>query len=115
MRRRVARGLWVAGTPARHALLSLIWLYRVTLGVVLGGQCRFYPTCSAYAEQAIRESGAVRGLALAVWRVVRCSPLSKGGVDYPPRSEGGMSVGRLYDADIHSGRLGMPAGEGTPT
>ena len=45
---------WKAGAPARLALLGLIRLYRVTLSGWLGGQCRFYPTCSHYAEDAIR-------------------------------------------------------------
>ena len=92
----VLRALWVAGWPVRFALLSLVRLYRLTLGQVVGGGCRFYPSCSAYAEQAIAEMGAVRGTALAVWRILRCSPLSKGGVDYPPR--GGD---QMYDVDIH--------------
>ncbi len=43
--------------------------------------CKFEPTCSHYAEQAIRERGVVVGLGLAVWRVVRCNPWSKGGYD----------------------------------
>jgi putative membrane protein insertion efficiency factor len=82
---RTRAAIWWAGAPLRLALLGLIGVYRLTLSGLLGGQCRFHPTCSAYAEQAIRNCGAVRGTALAVWRVLRCSPLSKGGVDYPPR------------------------------
>lgn len=90
---RLRRALWLAGWPVRSVLLLLIRVYRLTLGHVIGGGCRFYPSCSAYAEQAIGEVGAVKGTALAMWRVVRCSPLSRGGVDYPPRR-------RLYDMDI---------------
>ncbi len=108
MRRRLARGVWIAGAPARHTLIALIWVYRVSVGSLLGGQCRFYPSCSAYAERAIRQQGAVRGVALAVWRVARCSPLSKGGVDYPPqRRRAGLEA--VYDSDIHS-QLGRPLG-----
>jgi uncharacterized protein len=92
----VRRGLWVAGWPARLALLLLVRLYRVTLGQIVGGGCRFYPSCSAYAEQAIADRGVLRGAALAAWRILRCSPLSNGGVDYPPGS-------RLYDRNIHTG------------
>jgi putative membrane protein insertion efficiency factor len=91
----VRRALWIAGWPVRALLLLLVRLYRLTLGQVIGGGCRFYPSCSAYAEQAIREVGAVRGTALTVWRILRCSPLSKGGIDHPPRG--------MYDNDIHSG------------
>ena len=93
---RVRGALWIAGWPVRFSLLTLVRLYRLTLGQVVGGGCRFYPSCSAYAEQAIRELGAIRGTALTVWRVLRCSPLSKGGVDYPPKP-------RLYEAIIQEG------------
>lgn len=83
------------GWPVRAALLVGIRLYRLTLGPVLGGQCRFHPSCSAYAEEAIRELGWVRGVGLAVWRVLRCSPLSRGGVDYPPRRGGPASCNNV--------------------
>jgi len=79
---------WTAGWPARALLLGAIAAYRATLGQAVGGRCRFHPTCSAYAEQAIRHVGAIRGSALAVWRIVRCSPLSRGGVDHPPAGRG---------------------------
>lgn len=81
----VAQRLWPIGQPARWFLVSLIRLYRVALGPAFGGRCRFYPSCSVYAEQAIRELGVVRGVVLAAWRIVRCSPLSRGGIDHPPR------------------------------
>ena len=85
----VDRGLlWAAGWPLRGLLVLLIGLYRATLSGLLGGQCRFHPSCSAYAEEAVGELGVIRGLPLSVWRVVRCSPLSAGGVDYPPGHEG---------------------------
>jgi putative membrane protein insertion efficiency factor len=96
----VRRGLWIVGTPPRVALLAVVRIYRATLSGVLGGRCRFYPSCSSYAEQAIRELGAVRGLALTVWRVLRCSPLSRGGVDHPPRSGRRTATGPLYDNAI---------------
>lgn len=78
---------WIAGAPFRAALLGAIRVYRLTLSGWLGGQCRFYPTCSHYAEDAIRTHGAVRGSALAVWRILRCNPFGKGGVEHvpPPR------------------------------
>ena len=82
------RSSWAAGAPLRALLIGLIHTYRVTLGQLLGGQCRFYPSCSFYAEAAIREQGWIRGSMLAVWRVVRCNPFSPGGVDHPPRRIG---------------------------
>jgi len=68
----------------RLTLVALIRLYRSTIGLLLGGRCRFHPSCSAYAEQAIAELGVLRGGSLALWRVVRCGPWTAGGIDHPP-------------------------------
>ena len=76
--------MWTLGTPARLMLIGLIHVYRLTLSGWLGGQCRFYPTCSHYAEDAVRLHGAVRGSAMTVWRVARCGPFTRGGVDPVP-------------------------------
>jgi uncharacterized protein len=98
-----SRVAWAAGWPVRAVLVLLIRTYRLTLGQVIGGNCRFYPSCSAYAERAVRELGAVRGSALSVWRVLRCSPLTSGGVDHPPMGRHRQGGNReLYDVDIHS-------------
>jgi uncharacterized protein len=78
------RALWAAGAPVRALLIGLILLYRATLSGWLGGQCRFYPTCSRYAEEAIRRHGALAGAALAVWRVLRCNPFGAGGIEHVP-------------------------------
>ena len=83
---RLARLAWTTGAPVRRILIAAILAYRVTLGGLLGGQCRFYPTCSMYAEEAIASHGAIRGLALAVWRIARCGPFTAGGVDHVPPS-----------------------------
>jgi len=72
------------GAPLRWLLIGLVRGYRATLSGWLGGQCRFYPSCSAYAEQAIRSRGAVIGSGLAVWRVLRCNPFGRGGVEHVP-------------------------------
>ena len=81
------RIMWDAGAPARLALVGLIRLYRLTLSGWLGGQCRFSPTCSRYAEEAIRTHGATKGALLATRRVLRCNPFGRGGLDPvpPPR------------------------------
>jgi putative membrane protein insertion efficiency factor len=86
------RAAWAAGAPLRGLLLALIGVYRVTLAGVVGGQCRFYPSCSRYAEEAIRTHGAARGAALAAWRVARCGPFTLGGVDHVPRRLGHAST-----------------------
>lgn len=66
---------------ATAAALAPIRLYRRFLSPALPPRCRYYPTCSRYAEQAITELGVVRGTILAGWRLLRCNPLSWGGVD----------------------------------
>lgn len=67
-----------------RALLLLIEAYRVTLSPLIGGYCRFVPSCSVYAEEAIRRHGAARGTALATRRLFRCHPFNPGGYDPVP-------------------------------
>jgi uncharacterized protein len=62
-------------------LVHLVLLYRVTLGRLLGGQCRFHPTCSQYAIDAINKHGAARGTWLTLKRIARCHPWGGGGYD----------------------------------
>lgn len=91
------RVLWDVGAPARLVLLGAIHLYQRTLSGWLGGQCRFSPTCSRYAEEAVRTLGATRGALLATRRVLRCNPFGRGGFDPVPRR------GDSYDITIQSG------------
>lgn len=79
------RTVWVTGAPLRAVMVLGIHAYRATLSGWLGGQCRFHPSCSRYAEEAIRSRGAVVGIGLSVWRILRCNPFGKGGVDPPPQ------------------------------
>ena len=65
-------------------LLRLIDGYRLLLAPFFGRQCRFYPTCSAYAREAIAAHGSVRGSWLAVKRILRCGPWHPGGTDLVP-------------------------------
>jgi uncharacterized protein len=83
------------GAPLRWLLIGMVKGYRATLSGWLGGQCRFYPSCSVYAEQAIRSRGALVGSALAIWRVLRCNPCGRGGREHVP------GVG--YDGVTHKG------------
>jgi len=76
--------LRVAFVP-RLIALSLIRLYQMTASRLLPADtCRFYPTCSHYAYQAIYKYGLIKGSALAAWRVLRCNPFNRGGFDPVP-------------------------------
>jgi putative membrane protein insertion efficiency factor len=63
---------------------ALIRVYQYTLSPLLGPSCRFYPSCSEYAHQAIRRHGPFRGMLLALKRILRCHPFHPGGVDPVP-------------------------------
>ncbi len=67
-------------------LMALVRGYRFWLKPWLGNACRFEPTCSAYALQALQRHGAWRGTALAGWRILRCHPWCEGGCDPVPDS-----------------------------
>lgn len=62
-------------------LLALIRFYRSAISPLLGANCRYIPTCSAYAMQAIEKYGALKGGLMAVRRILRCHPFCKGGYD----------------------------------
>lgn len=64
-------------------LIGLVRLYQWTLSPILGGQCRFYPTCSNYFIEAVRKYGAVRGTIRGLGRILRCHPFHQGGIDPP--------------------------------
>jgi hypothetical protein len=59
-------------------------MYRHSIGLYVGGSCRFYPSCSEYALEAVSRHGARRGIWLALKRLGRCHPLHRGGVDLVP-------------------------------
>jgi uncharacterized protein len=64
-------------------LIFLVRLYQATLGLALGGHCRFQPTCSAYFIESVRKHGAVRGAWRGLCRLARCHPWNPGGYDPP--------------------------------
>lgn len=76
-----------AGQPAslaRSAAIGLIRAYQVVISPLLGPACRFEPSCSRYAAEAIRRHGVVRGATLAARRLARCHPFHPGGFDPVP-------------------------------
>jgi uncharacterized protein len=70
---------------AQRALAAGIRSYQVLLSPIFGTQCRFYPTCSHYALEAIAQHGAAKGVLLSVGRIARCNPLCEGGHDPVPQ------------------------------
>ena len=75
-------------SPAARALVGAIDLYRRFVSPMFARRCRFEPTCAAYATEAVRLHGAVRGGWLTLKRLVRCHPWNPGGVDHVPARGG---------------------------
>ena len=88
-------------SPLAWLLTQLVRGYQLVLSPLLGPRCRFYPSCSAYAVEALRTHGALRGTWLAGRRLLRCHPWNPGGVDHvPPASR---SAGKAGDTPHSSG------------
>ncbi|MGH3327583.1 MAG: membrane protein insertion efficiency factor YidD [Streptomycetales bacterium] len=85
----------------KYALLGLIRLYQVTISVLLGPVCRFYPSCSQYGYQAIAQHGAFRGTYLTVRRLLRCHPWNPGGFDPVPPG-GNNASHQVVAPDAHT-------------
>lgn len=82
--------------PAR-LLRLLVRGYQIVISPILGPSCRYYPTCSAYALQAVERHGALRGSGLALRRIARCHPWHEGGYDPVPDAS---PQSRPPDADL---------------
>ena len=72
------------GLLPRRALMALIWIYQQTIGPALPKSCRYEPSCSHYAYEAVERYGAVRGAWLALRRLLRCQPWGGSGYDPVP-------------------------------
>ena len=68
-------------SPLARLLAGVVRAYQYLLSPYFGTQCRFTPTCSQYAIEAVQKRGVVRGLGLALWRLLRCHPFARGGYD----------------------------------
>jgi len=67
----------------KHIFIFLIKAYKKLISPLLPKSCRFYPTCSEYAMEALDKYGMVKGTAKSIYRVLRCNPWNKGGIDRP--------------------------------
>ena len=65
----------------RYAGIAAVWVWRLTFGALFPTSCKYHPSCSQYAIDALRTRGLVRGSLLAAWRLLRCNPWSHGGFD----------------------------------
>ena len=65
----------------RKAAVFLVRLYQKMISPLFPPSCRFYPTCSEYAIQALTKYGIIKGTIKSVWRIIRCNPFNKGGFD----------------------------------
>ena len=66
----------------RYLGIALVRVYQLVLSPLVGGSCKYHPSCSQYAADAFRRYGLARGSVLAGWRLLRCNPWSHGGVDH---------------------------------
>jgi hypothetical protein len=78
------KGLWPTITGALgEAVILLVRLYQATLSPLLGGSCRFSPSCSTYMIESVRKHGVWQGTRHGLWRILRCHPFHPGGYDPP--------------------------------
>ena len=90
-----ARNFSVRDLPALFAR-GLIRGYQLFLSPIFPASCRFHPTCSEYARDALAEHGLLRGLGLSIWRILRCNPWNRGGLDPVPPACSGHSHGTAH-------------------
>ncbi len=69
------------GSISAKLLISIIKFYQKAVSPYLPRTCRFYPTCSNYAIEALKSKGLIKGTFISIWRILRCNPFSKGGYD----------------------------------
>lgn len=77
--------------PIRWIMYALIYIYKGLISPFLPKKCAYYPTCSSFMLESIKEFGIIKGLILGTKRLCRCNPKSKGGIDYVPYSVKGDS------------------------
>ena len=78
----------------RNICVLILRAYRAVISPLYGDVCRYYPSCSAYTLGAIQQHGVIKGVALGAWRIARCHPWAKGGVDDVPERTQTRAPGR---------------------
>ena len=78
---RILSFLWLL---PRNLCVVILRVYRAVISPLYGDVCRYYPSCSGYALGAIQQHGVIKGVALGSWRIARCHPWAKGGIDDVP-------------------------------
>lgn len=87
----------------KRLVLALLRAYQRWISPAFPRRCKYHPTCSEYAVQAVQELGAFRGSIVAAWRLLRCNPLSDGGID-------DVADRKLFPDDDERAPAGGPAG-----
>ena len=98
-RSRIVRALRAIDRALAWPLLALIFVYRKLISPALPPACRFYPSCSAYANEALTRHGLSYGAPLMAWRLCRCHPFSRGGFDPVPGSPGSTGSEPVEDRE----------------
>jgi len=108
------RGLNALWRLPRAVLIGLVRVYRLLLSPWVGQSCRFTPTCSAYAIQALDRHGAVVGTGLAAWRILRCNPWCHGGCDEVPDNMPWNRIRATPSDGLFTGLLDRDSGSAPP-
>jgi putative membrane protein insertion efficiency factor len=88
----------LADVGAAQVGIGVVRVYQWTLRPIIGSHCRFWPSCSEYAVEALRQHGAARGSVMAARRILRCNPWHEGGVD--PVPEGQVPEGQVPEGQM---------------
>ncbi len=99
------RALLLVWLLPRNACVVILRGYRAVISPLYGDVCRYYPSCSGYTLSAIQRHGVIKGVALGAWRIARCHPWAKGGIDDVP----GVRIPRYSITDFG---FVIPAGHG---
>ena len=97
--KRIGLFLWLL---PRNVCVAILRGYRAVISPLYGDVCRYYPSCSAYTMGSIQQHGVVKGVVLGAWRILRCHPWAKGGIDDVPES-------RRHQDHYHLTRFGFVA------